>query len=75
VLSGRAGCYASTGPERTLVEGFCRPSLAGGLEKLVRSASGFSTLDLDLLEKVLVQCLRSSVPDFGNLYEYFMLPF
>ena len=43
----------TTGPERTLVEGFRRPSLAGGLEELVRSASGFSTLDLDLLVKVL----------------------
>jgi predicted transcriptional regulator of viral defense system len=43
----------TTGPERTLVEGFRRPSLAGGLEELVRSASGFSTLDLGLLEKVL----------------------
>jgi hypothetical protein len=43
----------TTGPERTLVEGFRRPALAGGLEELVRSASSFSTLDLDLLEKVL----------------------
>jgi predicted transcriptional regulator of viral defense system len=43
----------TTGPERTLVEGFRRPALAGGLEELVRSSSGFSTLDLDLLEKVL----------------------
>lgn len=43
----------TTGPERTLVEGFRRPSLAGGLEELVQSASGFATLDLDLLEKVL----------------------
>lgn len=42
-----------TGPERTLVEGFNRPALAGGLEELVRSASGFTTLDLNLLEKVL----------------------
>ncbi len=42
-----------TGPERTLVEGFSRPSLAGGLEELVRSAAGFTTLDLDLLENVL----------------------
>jgi len=42
-----------TGPERTLVEGFDRPSLAGGLEELVRSAAGFPTLDLDLLEEVL----------------------
>jgi len=43
----------ATGPERTLVEGFDRPSLAGGLEELVRSAAGFTTLDLDLLEEVL----------------------
>jgi hypothetical protein len=43
----------TTGPERTLVEGFRRPSLTGGLEELVRSASGFSTLDLDLIEEVL----------------------
>jgi len=43
----------TTGSERTLVEGFRRPSLAGGLEELVRSASGFPTLDLDLMEKVL----------------------
>jgi predicted transcriptional regulator of viral defense system len=42
-----------TGPERTLVEGFSRPSLVGGLEELVSSAAGFTTLDLDLLEKVL----------------------
>jgi predicted transcriptional regulator of viral defense system len=43
----------TTGPERTLVDGFRRPALAGGLEELVHSASGFSTLNLDLLEKVL----------------------
>jgi len=42
-----------TGPERTLVEGFHRPAHAGGLEELVQSASGFPTLDLDLIEKVL----------------------
>ena len=42
-----------TGPERTLVEGFYRPSLTGGAEELVRSASGFTVLDLDLLGKVL----------------------
>ena len=29
----------TTGPERTLVEGFYRLSLAGGAEELVRSAS------------------------------------
>lgn len=43
----------TTGPERTLVDGFRRPTLAGGLEELVRSASGFSTLDLALLERIL----------------------
>jgi predicted transcriptional regulator of viral defense system len=42
-----------TGPERTLVEGFRWPTLAGGLEELVQSAAGFPVLDLDLLEKVL----------------------
>ena len=42
-----------TGPERTLVEGFMRPGLVGGLEELVVSASGFSTLDLDLLKEAL----------------------
>ena len=42
-----------TGPERTLVEGFIRPGLVGGLEELVVSASGFPTLDLDLLREVL----------------------
>lgn len=50
----RQGRFLCTpGPERTLVEGFRRPVLVGGLEELVRSANGFSTLDLDLLEKVL----------------------
>ena len=43
----------ATGPERTLVEGFDSPSLAGGLDELVRSAAGFTTLDLDLVEEVL----------------------
>lgn len=43
----------ATGPERTLVEGFNRPSFTGGLEELVRSAAGFIILDLDLLEEVL----------------------
>ena len=42
-----------TGTERTLVEGFRRPALVGGLEELVTSASGFPTLDLDLLAQVL----------------------
>lgn len=42
-----------TGPERTLVDGLRRPGLAGGLEELVVSASGFAVLDLDVLEDVL----------------------
>ncbi|PIY26241.1 MAG: hypothetical protein COZ11_03175 [Deltaproteobacteria bacterium CG_4_10_14_3_um_filter_51_14] len=50
----------ATGPERALVEGFNRPSLAGGLEKLVRSAAGFTKLDLDLLEEVLCRFLELS---------------
>ncbi|MDD5205401.1 MAG: hypothetical protein PHS17_08265 [Desulfobacterales bacterium] len=43
----------ATGPERTLVEGFRRPGLAGGLEELVTSASGFAVLDLALLDQIL----------------------
>jgi len=43
----------TTGPERTLVEGFRRPVLVGGLEELVNSAGGFPVLDLRLLEQVL----------------------
>lgn len=42
-----------TGPERTLVEGFRRPALVGGLEEFIASASGFPTLDLDVLVNVL----------------------
>ena len=42
-----------TGPERTLVEGFRRPSLVGGLEELMTSAGGFPVLDLQLLQHVL----------------------
>ncbi len=37
------------------MEGFRRPRLAGGLEELVSSAGGFTTLDLDLLGEVLVR--------------------
>jgi len=44
---------SATGPERTLVEGFRRPGLAGGLEELIESAAGFPVLDLALLEEVL----------------------
>jgi predicted transcriptional regulator of viral defense system len=42
-----------TGPERTLVEGFRRLGLVGGLEELVNSAGGFPILDLSLLEGLL----------------------
>jgi hypothetical protein len=43
----------TTGPERTLVEGFHRPDLTGGLPELVASAGGFSVLDLEVLEQIL----------------------
>jgi hypothetical protein len=43
----------TTGPERTLVEGFRNPHHIGGLEELVISASGFPVLDLDLLFEIL----------------------
>lgn len=43
----------ATGPERTLIEGFRRPALAGGLEELVTSAGGFAVLELGLIEEVL----------------------
>lgn len=48
---GRLLCV--TTPERTLVEGFRRPELVGGLSELTTSAAGFATLDLALLERVL----------------------
>jgi predicted transcriptional regulator of viral defense system len=49
----RGRLLQTTGPERTLVEGFRRPDLTGGTEELLRSASAFPTLDLDLLRQVL----------------------
>ena len=49
----RAKLFETTGPERTVVEGFRRPALSGGVEELVRSASAFPTLDLDLLDAIL----------------------
>jgi predicted transcriptional regulator of viral defense system len=49
----RGKMLVCTGPERTLVEGFRRPSLVGGHEELVVSAGGFPALDLDLLEELL----------------------
>lgn len=51
----RGRLLVTTGPERTLVEGLRRPRLAGGLEELVVSASGFPTLDLEVLEEVLLR--------------------
>jgi len=44
-----------TGPERTLVEGLRRPTLAGGIEELLQSAGAFPTLDLALLREILVR--------------------
>jgi predicted transcriptional regulator of viral defense system len=52
-IERRGNLFEATGPERTLVEGFRKPALTGGLEELVRSASGFATLDLDLLKEIL----------------------
>jgi predicted transcriptional regulator of viral defense system len=43
----------TTGPERTLTDGFRFPGAVGGLEELEQSASGFPALDFALLEKLL----------------------
>lgn len=51
----RGKILSTTGPERTLVEGFRRPALAGGLEEFVESAIGFPTLNMSLLEKILLR--------------------
>jgi hypothetical protein len=42
-----------TGPERTLVDGFRRLDLVGGLEELITSAGGFPSLDFGKMEAVL----------------------
>lgn len=42
-----------TSPERTLVEGFRRPGLVGGLAEHVESAAGFAVLEIPLLFEVL----------------------
>ena len=42
-----------TGPERTLIDGFRRPDLVGGLAEFVESVAGFSVLDLPLLFELL----------------------
>ena len=49
----RGRLLTTTGPERTLVESFRWPVLAGGLGELVESASAIPVLDLDLLELLL----------------------
>ena len=51
-----------TGPERTLVDGFRQLRWVGGPEELVSGASGFGSLDLALLEKIL------GVYDQSNLW-------
>jgi hypothetical protein len=45
----------TTGPERTLVDGFRQPQLVGGIDELVESASGFPSLDICLLMRLLDQ--------------------
>lgn len=52
-IERRGRLLVTTGPERTLVEGFRRPRYVGGLEEHVVSASGFAVLDLAKLEAVL----------------------
>jgi predicted transcriptional regulator of viral defense system len=54
-IERRGRLLASTGPERTLVEGFRRPALVGGIDELIESARAFPVLDLDLLEAVLTR--------------------
>ena len=49
----RGKIVQSTGPERTLVEGFRRPAEVGGLQELIDSARGFAVLDLGLLQQIL----------------------
>jgi predicted transcriptional regulator of viral defense system len=61
MVERRGRMLETTGRERTLVEGFRRPALAGGLEELVRSASAFPTLDLDLLQDVLRRYDRANL--------------
>jgi predicted transcriptional regulator of viral defense system len=51
----RGKLLSTTGPERTLVEGFRQPDRVGGLAELVDSSCGFATLDFDLIIEVLQQ--------------------
>jgi predicted transcriptional regulator of viral defense system len=69
----------ATGPERTLVDGFRRPRLVGGLEELVTSAAGFASLDLQLLGMVLdaydLRILFAGVGWFLETYQkHFFVP-
>lgn len=43
----------TTGPERTLADGFRSPTAVGGLEELEQSASGFPALDFVVLQRIL----------------------
>src|ERR671919_1361231 len=52
-LRYRGRLLATTGRERTLVDGFRKPSLLGGLEELLQSAAGFPSLDFLLLRQIL----------------------
>jgi hypothetical protein len=69
----------TTGPERTLVDGFRQPRLVGGIEELVTSAAGFASLDFELLDAVLdaydVRILFASVGWFLETHqEHFFVP-
>jgi len=68
-----------TGPERTLVDGFRRLELVGGLEELVTSAAGFPSLDLAELDTVLraydLRILYAGVGWFLETYRaHFFVP-
>jgi hypothetical protein len=52
-IERRGRLLTVTGPERTLVDGFRRPVLCGGVEELIQSSSGFPILDIDMLFKIL----------------------
>ena len=68
-----------TGPERTLVDGFRRLELVGGLEELVNSAAGFPSLDLEGLDAALraydLRILYAGVGWFLETYQsHFFVP-
>jgi hypothetical protein len=71
--------FRVTGPERVLVDGFRRLDLVGGLEELVTSAAGFTSLDLEELDAVLdafgVHNLHAGVGWFLEAHqEHFFVP-